>query len=100
MSQPEFASASGAPFSRVPVAGVENIATLRIGGRVSDVHATLVSSQFVALGDLPLATGEGEGSYVSRFTPGAQPFRVLVRGKDADGLTFQRMSAALVAPMR
>jgi len=100
MSQPEFASALGAPFSRVPVAGVENIATLQIGGRVSDVHATLVSGQFVSLGDLPLEPGERDGAYVSRFTPGAQPFRVLVTGRDADGVTFQRMSAALVAPMR
>src|SRR5436190_730356 len=37
ISQPQFASAPGAPSSAVPVAGVENIATLRISGRVSDV---------------------------------------------------------------
>ena len=41
-----------------------------------------------------------EGSYLLRFTPGPESFRVLVTGTDADGFAFQRMSALLVTPMR
>jgi len=100
IARPEFASSPGATFSAIPAAGVENTVRLGIGGRVSDVHATLVSGQFVSLADLPLAAGESEGSYVARFTPGTEPFRVLITGKDADGIAVQRMSAPLIAPTR
>jgi hypothetical protein len=52
------------------------------------------------LAELPLTAGETDGTYMSRFTPGTEAFRVVVTGNDAAGLSFQRMSAPLVTPMR
>jgi hypothetical protein len=100
MSQPEFAPAVDATFRAVPFAGVQNIVRIRLSGRGSDVGASIVSGQFTPLAELTLTTGETEGQYVSRFMPGTEAFRVLVTGNDAAGLSFQRMSAPLVAAMR
>ncbi len=47
-----------------------------------------------------LTSGESEGSYASRFIPGPQGFRVLVEGKDASGVPFQRVHAPLLSPAR
>jgi hypothetical protein len=71
-----------------------------MSGHAFDLRASLVNGALQQLADLPLAAGDAEGSYVSRFTPGAEAFRVLVTGKDADGFSFQRMSAPLVTPTR
>jgi hypothetical protein len=100
ISQPEFAPAAGTTFAAVPSAGVPNTLRIRTSGRTSDLRASLVSGQFMLLADLPLEVGETERTYVSRFTPGTEPFRLLITGKDADGFAFQRMSAPLVSPMR
>ena len=100
ISQPEFATAAGTTFAAVPSAGVQNTLRIRMSGRASDVRAALVSGQFMLLAELPLAAGETDGTYVSRFTPGTEAFRVLVTGNDAAGFAFQRMSAPLVPPMR
>jgi hypothetical protein len=100
ISRPEFAPAAGTTFAAVPSAGVQNTLRIRTSGRTSDLRASLVSGQFTLLADLPLEIGETEGEYVSRFTPGTEPFRLLITGRDADGLNFQRMSAPLVSPMR
>jgi hypothetical protein len=67
---------------------------------VSDLRASLVSGQLAVLAELPLAAGETDGTYASRFTPGTEAFRLLVTGNDAAGFAFQRMSAPLTAPMR
>ena len=100
MSQPEFAAAPQTTFTAIPKTGAANVLRIRMSGRVSDLRASLVSGQFTPLAELPLAVGETEGQYVSRFTPGTEAFRLLVTGNDAAGLPFQRMSAPLVAPVR
>lgn len=100
MSRPEFAPTPGGPFAAIPSAGVENTLRIHVSGPASDLRASLVSGQFTSLADLPLAVGETEGTFTSRFAPGMEAFRVLVTGKDANGFAFQRMSAPLVTPSR
>ena len=100
MSQPEFAAASETTFTRIPTAAVQNTVRIHVSGRASDLRASIVSGQFTVLAELPLAAGETDGAYVSRFTPGTEAFRVVVAGNDDAGLSFQRMSAPLVTPMR
>ena len=73
--------------------------TIRTSGQIAELHASIVSGAFLPLADLQLAAGQTEGSYMSRFTPGADGFRVLIAGKDADGFAFQRVSAPLLSPM-
>ena len=100
ISPPEFAPAPGTTFTAIPTAGLPHTVRIRLSGRASELGASLVSGQFVSLGELALAAGENEGTYVSRLTPGAEAFRLLVTGKDANGVAFQRMSAPLVTPTR
>ena len=73
---------------------------MQISGKVTDIRASLVSGEFRKIADLPLEAGDTEGSYVSRFTPGAQGFRVLITGKDAEGVAFQRLHAPLLTAVR
>lgn len=96
----QFAAAGGAAFTRVPVAGVENSVMIIIGGRATQVTASIVDGAFRRVAPLPLTADESTGSYVSRFTPGVEGFRVLIEGKDADGVLFQRMQAPLLFPAR
>jgi hypothetical protein len=98
--QVEFAQTPAATFTTAPVAGVEQTMRIRVRGHPSDLRAAAVSGTSERLADLPLAATDIEGSYVSRFTPTAEPFRVLVTGRDADGVDFQRMSAPLITPRR
>ena len=100
MSEPEFTPAPNAAFAAIPSAGVQNTLRMRLSGRASDLRASVVSGQFIVLAELPLAPSEIEGTYVSQFTPGAEAFRLVVTGKDANGVAFQRMSAPLVTPTR
>ena len=100
ISQPEFARAPQTTFTAIPKAGAENILRIRMSGRVSDLRASLVNGQLMLLAELPLATGETASTYVSRFTPGTEAFRLLVTGTDAAGVAFQRLAAALIDPMR
>jgi hypothetical protein len=100
ISQPEFAPAPSTTFAAIPSAGVQNTLRMRLSGRAFDLRASVVSGQFTLLAELPLAPGETEGTYVSRFTPGAEAFRLVVTGKDANGVPFQRMSAPLITPVR
>jgi hypothetical protein len=95
-----FAAAGSTAFTRVPVAGVENSVTITINGRATQVDASLVDGAFRRIAPLPLTADEAAGSYVSRFSPGAQGFRVLIYGKDAAGAPFQRMQAPLMTPAR
>ena len=67
-----------------------------MSGQVAEVRASLVSGEFRRIAELPLEVSETEGSYLSRFTPGAEGFRILIVGKDRDGMTFQRIYAPLV----
>jgi hypothetical protein len=98
VSLPEFAAAPQTTFTGIPTAGVENTLRIRMSGRVSNLRASLVSGQSTLVTELPLVTGERDSTYVSRFTPGAEAFRLLVTGNDAAGVAFQRMAAPLLAP--
>ena len=95
-----FAAAGSTVFTRVPLAGVENSVTITVSGRATQVEASLVDGAFRRVASLPLAAAESAGSYTSRFTPGVQGFRVLIEGKDADGVPFQRVQAPLLTAAR
>jgi hypothetical protein len=73
---------------------------IQISGTFTDIRASLVSAEFRTIVDLPLEADDRAGSYMSRFTPNAQHFRVLIAGKDAQGVAFQRLHAPLLTPMR
>ena len=96
----EFAAVGSTAFARAPLAGVENVVKIDISGRATEVQASLVNAAFRRIAPLPLTTGDTEGSYVSRFTPGMQGFRLMVEGKNADGVPFQRVHAPLFTPTR
>jgi hypothetical protein len=100
ISQLRFTPSGSATSSALPAAGVENVMKMQISGTFTELRASLVSGQFQKIADLQLERGDTEGSYVSRFTPGAQGFRVLIAGKDAEGAAFQRMHATLLTPAR
>ena len=96
----EFAPAQSARFAATPSPGVENAVRVRISGDVTDVQASIVNGASKKIATLPREADESPESYVSRFTPGAEGFRLLITGKDAEGLAFQRMSAPLISPVR
>lgn len=100
ISRIQFASADSTISRAVPIAGVENIATSRISGTLTRIRGSLVSGEFRKIADLPLERGDAEGSYVWRFTPGAESFRVMIAGTDAEGFAVQRMHAPLLTPAR
>jgi hypothetical protein len=79
--------------------GIENVVRIGIRGHATQVEASVVNGAFRRIAALPLSS-ETESSYVSRFTPGAEGFRVVVGGKDADGVPFQRVHAPLFTPTR
>jgi hypothetical protein len=96
----EFASAQRGDFVAMPSPGVENTVRVRIRGDVTDVQASIVNGASKRIASLPREAGETPELYVSRFTPGADGFRLLIVGKDAEGFAFQRMSAPLLTPTR
>jgi hypothetical protein len=100
ISQVQFAGVGSTAFTRVPLAGVENVVRIGIDGPATQVTASLVNGGFRRIAPLPLTAGETERSYVSRFTPGTEGFRVMVEGTDADGVPFQRVHAPLFTPAR
>jgi hypothetical protein len=100
ISEVQFAPGRSGRFSPIPSAGIENALRIRLSGHASDVRASLVSGVFQPVAELPLEANEPDGSYLSRFTPGADGFRVLIAGRDSDGKAFQRMSAALIIARR
>jgi hypothetical protein len=96
----QFAAVDSTAFTRVPSAGVENVVRIGLSGPAADVTASIVNAAFRRIAPLTLTAGDTEGSYVARFTPGAQGFRVMVEGKDAGGVPFQRVHAPLFTPAR
>jgi hypothetical protein len=98
IAQVQFAAIGSQAFTPVPLPGVENAVRIGMSGHATQVEASLVNGAFRRIAPLPLTAGETESSYVSRFTPGVEGFRVLVEGKDADGVPFQRVHAPLFAP--
>ena len=100
IAQVEFAAIGSTVFTPMPLAGVENAVRIGLSGHATQVTASLVNGAFRRIAPLPLRAGETESSYVSRFTPGTEGFRVLVEGKDPDGVPFQRVHAPLFTPTR
>lgn len=98
IAQVQFAPSGSTTFTAVPTPSVENTVRIYVGGKPSEVKASLVSGEFRRIAELPLEAGDG--FYLSRFTPGADSFRILIEGKDADGADFQRLHAPLFAPIR
>jgi len=96
----QFAAVGSPAFTRVPLAGVENVVRITISGRAADVQASIVDAAFRRTAPLTLTAGEAAGSYVSRFTPGTLGFRVMIEGKDSTGVAFQRVHAPLFTPSR
>jgi hypothetical protein len=99
IAQVQFAPSESAAFTAVPSAGVENLVRIRVSGHATEIHASLVNAAFRTVTQLPLEAAD-DGSYVSRFTPGPDGFRVVIAGKDSEGLPFQRVHAPLITPMR
>lgn len=95
-----FAAIGSTAFTRSPLAGVENVVRIDMSGHATQLDASVVNAAFRRIAPLPLAAGETEGSYVSRFTPATQGFRVLVEGRDPAGLPFQRVHAPLLTAAR
>jgi hypothetical protein len=100
ISDVQFAPAASANFTAIPSPGVENIVKLRVGVPLADVHASLVNGVFTPIARLPLELDETDGSYRSHFTPGSDPFRLLIVGKDGDGNVVQRVHAPLMTATR
>lgn len=96
----QFAPVGTTSFSPFPTTGVENVVKIRLRGRARELRASLVSGVFLPVASLPLERDETDGSYLSRFTPGPEGVRVLIAGKDDDGVAFQRMYAPLITPVR
>ena len=96
----QFAAAGGTEFSRLPSPGVENVVKIDISGAATDVQGAIVNAALRRIAPLTLTAGDTAGSYVGRFTPGAQGFRVMIEGKTTDGVPFQRVHAPLFAPTR
>ena len=100
IAQVEFAPAPSTTFAPLPTFGVENNLRLRIAGRVSQVQVSLVNGVDVRLGGLAISPGDTQFSYLSRFTPNAEGFRVMIVGTDPEGFAVQRTYAPLFTRLR
>ncbi len=100
ISQVQFAPVGSTAFTAAPAAGVENNVRIQVTGKVAGIRASLVTGALQKIADLALDPEETGGSYSSRFTPGPRGFRVLVEGKDANGVAFQRLHAPLLTAAR
>jgi hypothetical protein len=81
-------------------AGVARVVRFSASTDARDVHARLVTQGFQDLGAIPLRIVRDETgvSFVGELTPPARPFRLVITGRDPDGLAFQRVHAALLDP--
>ena len=69
-------------------------------GAPTELEASLVEASSRQVMILTLSAGETPGTYLSRFTPGTEGFRVRVAGKDGNGVAFQRVHASLITTTR
>jgi hypothetical protein len=100
LSEVAFSAGGSLAFTHQPSAGIENLVRIAMSGAATDLQASVVNAAFRRIASLPLSPAERDGTYLSRFTPGTDGFRVLVEGKDANGVAFQRVSARLFLPGR
>jgi hypothetical protein len=96
----QFAPAGTTAFTYAPAPGVENVVRISLNGRATDFQASLVDAAFKRIAPLTLAPRDTNGAYLARFTPGPEGFRVMVEGRNADGVAFQRVHAPLFSPAR
>ena len=84
----------------LPQTGVAQVLRFRLGTGAQDVSARLVTQGFQDLAAIPLRTESGDAGeeFVGDIMPRGRPFRLVVRGRDADGLQFQRVHAPLFDP--
>lgn len=98
IAQIQFGVGGTTTLARSPRQGVENLVFIDMRGAARQVEASMVDATFRKIAPLTLTAGTREGTYQARFTPSAAPFRVLVEGKDANGIAFQRLHAPLFTP--
>jgi hypothetical protein len=83
-----------------PRAGVQQQVRFHVGADVGEVQARLVTQGFVDVGVVPLRRERSDtwDEFVGEMTPPARTFRLVVSGRDSDGLPFQRVHAPLFDP--
>jgi len=91
-----FAAAGSDDFTSTPRAGGENVVRIGLTGAAAQVEAAMVNAASKELARFAVAPDKADGVYVGRFTPGAEPFRVMITGQDAAGAAFQRVYARLL----
>ena len=96
IAEVQFAAVDSALFTRAPLPGVENVVRIYLTGEVSEAQAFLVNAAFRRIASLPLSFVASEGYFSSRATVPTEAFRVMVEGKDATGVAFQRVHAPLL----
>jgi len=94
----DFSPGGDAAFTSMPRAGGENIIRIGMRGSAAHVEASLVNAASRTIAPLSLTPGDAAGTYVARFTPGTEGFRVMVTGQDPAGSPFQRVHAPLFPP--
>ena len=100
VTQVEFGVTGSPEFRPVPVPGVENVVRITVSGHPRRLEASVVNAAFRTIAPLPLASGDADGTYVSRFTPGDEGFRIAISGTDDGGAAIQRVYASLFTPVR
>jgi hypothetical protein len=95
LTRVEFA-APGADFRPTPTAGVENTLRLSVSGEARDLQASMINAAARTIAHLALTAGDDDATFTSRFTPGADAFRISVSGRDTRGLPFQRVHPMLL----
>jgi len=91
----QFAPSGTTQFSNVPTPGVENLVRFSVRGRVEHPEAVLVDAISKEIAPLPLEVAGENGDYQSRFTPGTNGFRIMLRGTGEDGTPLQRVYPSL-----
>src|SRR5436190_18023285 len=71
-----------------PTAGVEQTLTAHLSGPVSTVEFRILARNSAPLKTIPMTQAGSE--FTGAFIPPAEPFRIAVEGKDAQGISFRR----------
>ena len=81
-------------------AGEARVLRFSAGTDARDVYARLVTQGFADIAEVPvrIVRDESGEEFLGEITTPARPFRVAVTGRDAEGLAFQRVHAALLDP--
>jgi hypothetical protein len=80
---------------RDPLLGVRQDLEVQLSGQVSRLRLQLVDASGGPISDMGALDRTAEGSYLTRLTPQAERFRILVTGADASAWPFERMYPVL-----